>query len=250
MNEQIAGQENFNLPHDVVQLPSQGKFYKNKKKSVKVGFLTASDENLLVSTNKISSDQLIQRLIRSKLYEPDLSPSEMLEGDIEAILIFLRNTSFGTEYTFNLVDPETGKNFEKTINLDLLSFRVPEIEPDDNGFYLTKLPKSGALIKLRPLTFGDSDEIERMSDSYPANMVVPKVTWKLMRQIVEINGSTSKEEIAKFVDTMPIMDSKYINNFIKNNEPRIELNREVIAPSGKKVNVRITFGAEFFRPFF
>jgi len=250
MNEQIAGQENFNLPHDVVQLPSQGKFYKNKKKSVKVGFLTASDENLLVSTNKISSDQLIQRLIRSKLYEPDLSPSEMLEGDIEAILIFLRNTSFGTEYTFNIVDPETGKNFEKTINLDLLSFRVPEIEPDDNGFYLTKLPKSGALIKLKPLTFGDSDEIERMSDSYPANMVVPKVTWKLMRQIVEINGSTSKEEIAKFVDTMPIMDSKYINNFIKNNEPRIELNREVIAPSGKKVNVRITFGAEFFRPFF
>ena len=29
-----AGTENFNLPHDVVQLPSGGIFYKSKKKSV------------------------------------------------------------------------------------------------------------------------------------------------------------------------------------------------------------------------
>ena len=26
------GQENFNLPHDVLNLPSGGKFYNNKKK--------------------------------------------------------------------------------------------------------------------------------------------------------------------------------------------------------------------------
>jgi hypothetical protein len=43
---------------------------------------------------------------------------------------------------------------------------------------------------------------------------------------------------------------KDVVNFLKANEPRIELNREVTAPSGKKVNVRIAFGAEFFRPFF
>ena len=43
MNEQIAGQENFSLPHDIVVLPSEGKYYKNKKKSVKVGYLTAVD---------------------------------------------------------------------------------------------------------------------------------------------------------------------------------------------------------------
>jgi len=30
-------QQEFNLPHDVVKLPSEGKFYKSKKKSVKVG---------------------------------------------------------------------------------------------------------------------------------------------------------------------------------------------------------------------
>jgi hypothetical protein len=33
-NEIQYGQMNFNLPHDVVPLPSQGLFYANKKKSV------------------------------------------------------------------------------------------------------------------------------------------------------------------------------------------------------------------------
>jgi hypothetical protein len=43
------GQQDFNLPHDVVPLPSNGIFYTSKKKSVKVGYLTASDENILVN---------------------------------------------------------------------------------------------------------------------------------------------------------------------------------------------------------
>ena len=45
------GQMEFNLPHDVVKLPSGGIFYKSKKKSVKVGYLTASDENTLSNIN-------------------------------------------------------------------------------------------------------------------------------------------------------------------------------------------------------
>jgi hypothetical protein len=49
---------------------------------------------------------------------------------------------------------------------------------------------------------------------------------------------------------MPIMDSKYIKNFLEENEPKIDLKRTVIAPSGNKVDVEITFGAEFFRVFF
>jgi len=250
MNEYIAGQENFNLPHDMVLLPSGGKYYKNKKKSVKVGYLTAADENLLANVGKISGEQLIIRLIRGKLYEPDLNPNEMLEGDVEAILLFLRNTSFGPDYNFNLIDPETGSKFERTIRLDELDFRKGSIEPDENGFYFTTLPKSNASVKLKPLTYGESADIEKMASEYPQNMVAPKITWKLIKQIVELNGNGDKGEIAKFIEQMPIMDSKYISNFLRDNEPRIELGREILAPSGKKVNVRVAFGAEFFRPFF
>ena len=92
-----AGQENFNLPHDVVTLPSGGIFYKSKKKSVKVGYLTANDENYLLNSNRNSKENIVLGLLRNKIYEPDLRPDELLEGDVEAILIFLRNTSFGPE---------------------------------------------------------------------------------------------------------------------------------------------------------
>ena len=94
-NSQEYGQMNFSLPHDVVPLPSGGVFYKNKKSTIKVGYLTASDENILMGR----TDDLTMQLLRSKIYEPGVRPEELLEGDIEAILIFLRNTSFGSAIT-------------------------------------------------------------------------------------------------------------------------------------------------------
>jgi hypothetical protein len=49
---------------------------------------------------------------------------------------------------------------------------------------------------------------------------------------------------------MPIADSKYIRKFISENEPKLDLKREIIAPSGEKTTVYTGFGVEFFRPFF
>ena len=101
------GQNNFSLPHDVVPLPSQGVFYKTKKKSIKVGYLTANDENILMG----GGNDMTQTLLRSKIYEPDLRIEDLLEGDVESILIFLRNTAFGPEMEMNLIDPMTKKPF-------------------------------------------------------------------------------------------------------------------------------------------
>ena len=121
------GQQNFSLPHDVVKLPSNGVFYKSKKKSIKVGYLTAADENLLMAGGDYGRDGLIMTLLRNKIYEPEIKPDELLQGDIQAILIFLRNTAFGPEDSFNVSDPETGKEFETTILLDELHIKIDKI---------------------------------------------------------------------------------------------------------------------------
>ena len=127
-NSKIYGQDNFNLPHDVVPLPSQGKFYPSGKKSLKVGYLTASDENLLMSQNLKEVNTLITSLLRSKIYEPDISPEQLLEGDAEAILVFLRNTAFGSQYKIKTTDPKTKQVFDVEINLDELNFKKLEKE--------------------------------------------------------------------------------------------------------------------------
>lgn len=239
------GQQNLTLPHDIVQLPSQGAFYKNKKKSVKVGYLTAADENILMG----GGTDLTYNLLRSKLYEPDMRIDDMLEGDVEAILVFLRNTGFGPEVDLNLIDPQTRKSFKTTVVLDSLSV-IKGQTPNEDGTFTVTLPKSESTIKLKPMTYGEINEIQKMIDSYPQGRTAPRVTWRLNKEIVEVNGITDKGEIAKFVESMPIGDSKFIRQFINENEPRLDMTREVIAPSGEKLTANVGFGVEFFRPFF
>jgi hypothetical protein len=89
-----------------------------------------------------------------------------------------------------------------------------------------------------------------MADQYPVGRTAPVITWRLAKQIIEINGNDSKEQISNFVNSMPIMDSKYIRNFIRENQPSLDLVKSVKAPSGDLVSFEITFGVEFFRPFF
>ena len=245
---QQYGQMNMNLPHDVVPLPSGGLFYKNKKKSLKVGYLTAQDENLLVSTS--TNKNLIQTLLRSKIYETDIHVDDLLESDVEAIMIFLRNTAFGPEYIFNLLDPKTNKKFESTVVLDELDIIQPKLKPNDKGLFELNLPKSGSNVLCKLLTLRDINSLSDMRDSYPVNVTVPLITKRLELHIVSVDGNEDREFISQFVNTLPIMDSKFIRNTMKDCEPRLDLNRQVTAPSGEKVNVEITFGAEFFRPFF
>ena len=239
------GQENFSMPHDVVQLPSRGIFYKNKKSSVKVGYLTAADENILMGR----SDDVTMQLLRNKLYEPGMRPEELLEGDIEAILIFLRNTSFGPEMEMTLKDPVTGNDFKTQVLLDELNINKG-IEPDVDGTFSTILPVSGAQVKLKPLTYGDGLELRKVFESYPQGRVVPRVTMRLVKEIQSVNGNTDKGEISKFVEQMPIADSKFIKKFMNENEPRLDMERIVMTPSGERLTVNVGFGVEFFRPFF
>jgi hypothetical protein len=247
MDEQTRqyAQENLTLPHDVVPLPSEGVFYKNKKKSVKVGYLTASDENILMG----GGDDVTINLLRAKIYEPDLKIDDMLEGDVEAILIFLRNTSFGPEMSINVKDPKTDKQFRTNVMLDQLPIKKGQ-EPNVDGSFTVLLPKSNTTIKVKPLTYGEMRDINKILDTYPQGRVTPSVTIKLQKQIVEINGSIDKGEIARFVEQLPIADSKFIREFLNENEPRLDMSKVVNTPSGEKLTVNVGFGVDFFRPFF
>lgn len=243
------GQMDFNLPHDVVPLPSKGIFYKNKKQSLKIGYLTAQDENILLSTT-IRSQGVVKTLLKNKIYEPDMLVDELLECDIQAILIFLRNTSFGSDYIFKLKDPQTGREFEKTILLEELDIIPPKYQPNPEGLFEFITPRAGHKVLMRLMNMSDLETLDKLSEGYPEGMTVPIVTKRLEMQIVEMDGSRDKEKISTQIQNMPIVDSKYLRTEVQLCEPKLDLKRIVTAPSGEKVEVNIAFGAEFFRPFF
>jgi hypothetical protein len=95
------------ISYDVVELPSKGIYYSNKKKSVRVAYLTASDENILSAQNLLKTNTVVEELLKRKVLDKDLPIEELVDEDRNAILIFLRNTAFGPEYTFYLRDPKT-----------------------------------------------------------------------------------------------------------------------------------------------
>ena len=123
-------------------------------------------------------------------------------------------------------------------------------EPNEDGTFSTKLPISGASVKLKLLTYGEQNQLQKTFEGYPASRPAPRVTLTLQSQIVEIDGNSDKGEIAKFIEQMPIADSKYVRKFLQDSEPRLDLTKQVIAPSGEKLTVNVGFGVEFFRPFF
>ena len=239
------------IQYDVVPLPSQGIYYKNNKKSVRVAYLTAADENILQSPNLSQSDSgtIIDELIKRKVLDKDISSDEFVDEDIQAILMFLRNTAFGSEYVIKLTDPATNKEFNATIDLSVMKTKDFNLLPDSNGEYSFFLPVSEKTITFKFLNKKQQDELDKIKNDN--SVAVPPVNTKRLEMLIKsIEGNRDPMSIYTFIQNMPIKDSQAIRKFVNENKPGLDLIVETIAPSGEKIPVLVDFGVDFFRPFY
>lgn len=243
--------ENFDptIAYDIVQLPSCGISYSNGKKALKVAFLTAADENILTSPNLIQSEKVVDELLKRKILDKDFNIDELIEEDRQAILIFLRNTAFGSEYKINLVDPQTKKSFEAIVDLSILKTKELKLVADSNGEYSFFLPVTKKNVTFKYLTNKQEDELLLIKNS-SKDAVVPLSTKRLEMMIKSVDGQRDQMAIYQFIQNLPIKDSYEFKKYTSENKPGLDLIVEVIAPSGEKVPVLVDFGVEFFRPFY
>ena len=148
------------IAYDVVELPSRGIYYANNKKSLKISYLTAADENILAAPNLIQTNQIVTELLKRKVLDRDMNVDDLIEEDKQAILIFLRNTAFGTEYKLTLNDPKTDKTFDIEVDLSSLDFKPFDLVPDANGEYSYFMEKSKIDITFKFLTQKQELEIK------------------------------------------------------------------------------------------
>jgi len=239
------------IAFDVVQLPSGGIHYENKKKSVKVAYLTASDENILSSPNLIVSGEVINELLKRKIIDRDLSFEDIVEEDKQAILIFLRNTAFGTEYEMSVTDPKTKEPFKVKIDLSTLKVKDFTLVEDSNGEYEYFLEKSKIPITFKYLTQKQEIELKKISDNWKEKTPPPIATKRLEFMIKSINGDRNPMSIHSFIENkMPLLDSQKFKKYYNENKPGLDLTETIQTPSKEKIHVQIGFGAEFFRPFY
>lgn len=241
-----------NEPFDVIELPSKGYFYPNKKSHVRVGYLTAADENILTSPNLIQSGKVIDVLLRKKIKDKDVDVNKLLPGDRTAIMLFLRATGYGKDYPITLTDPLTGDDFEYIVDLSSLPTKELISLPDEKGQFNFELPRSKKTIKVRILTPEDEKNITEIDDkrkiAYGDGYISNRLTMRLERAIVEIDGNNEKSFIAEYIQQMPAFDSLSIRSFLSKIEPGINTLLSVKAPSGEIVQTNVPFGPSFFWP--
>ena len=240
-------QPQMNQAYDVIPLPSKGKFYKNGKKSVKVAYLTTADENILTSPNLIASGQFLEILINRKLLEPGLRYKDLLPGDRNAIMIWLRATGYGEMYPI-LVNDKDGKEFETEINLSDLKTIELTVEPEADGLYTFELPVSKHIVRFKLLTTGDIDELEEIIEKSTENMINEEQTLILERQIVEIDGNRDKGFIKTFVNNMRILDAQKLREYISTIKCDVDLRITVRTPGDESIETFLPFTPRFFWP--
>lgn len=159
------GDYNPEAAFDVIPLPSKGEAYRDKIAKASVAYLTAYDENMIVSPNLYKENLILDYILQEKLLSKEIDPLDLLEGDRDAIILFLRASGYGNEYPITATDEETGKEFDAIVDLSKLKYKEFNLKGDSNGWFSFTLPVSKKEIKFRFPTHRDTITLEKMRDA-------------------------------------------------------------------------------------
>lgn len=241
--------DEYKVPYDVIELPSQGLLYKNKKSTVKVEYLTAYDENILTSPNLLNSGKVLDVLLERKVKDLGFDIKELVSGDRMAILVYLRTTGLGNEYE-QMVFDSTGKMVPSIIDLTTIKSKTLTVKPDENNEFDFVLPISKNKIKFRLLTQKDEDEISEIDKNLMEknNNISTSNSLRLERSIMEVDGIRDKMKISHILKTLKIMDVRKFNKYLREVEPGLDLNVTARTQGGESVDTFLRIGRTFWNP--
>lgn len=237
--------------YEIVKLPSKGLFYSHGISEVNVEYMTSRDEDLLTTPSLIDSGAVLDVLLRRKIKTQGIIVENLLAGDRNAIILFLRTSSYGADYTVQVSDPRTGIAF--TAKVDLLKLKYKELNqlPDQYGHFTVELPMRKKTATFKLLTAGEDIKIfknaEAIKEAYGEDYSQYS-TMKLKAHVVAINEKTDRSYIDKFIDAMPALDAFSIRKKILDVSPDVDMAYEFIAKDGYKFDANLSVGIDFFFP--
>ena len=248
----------YEIPVESVPLPSGGAVYPpdsplHGAATLNIRAMTAREEDILTSRALIKQGKVITALLQSCLLDKNVDTGKMIIGDRNAVMIALRITGYGSEYTAEVECPSCRTKGKGEFDLSELSIKPLELEPvrvGENVFEFV-LPVSKKVVHFRFLTGADEEEIQVFQERKKklGNQSDSLVTTRLQFAIQAIDGKTDKALIASFVRSMPARDSLMLRTFIDKNEPGVNMRVEYECSScGESSEVALPLGASFFWP--
>jgi hypothetical protein len=242
-------QPNYNAPFDVIPLPSKGKTYKNKKENIKIAYMTTADENILTSPNLLQSGEFLSIFINRKILDPNIRYEDLLLGDRNAIMIWLRATGYGEMYPITVLGDDN-EVFDVEFNLNDLKIKELGAEPDEEGLFDYEFKLSKAKIKFRMLTMGDIEDVELiLAKEKEAGIPINNQSIYFMeRMIVQVNDTRDKGYIKDFILTMRVLDSKGFNEYVEEIDCGVDMNITIGTPGGGSLDTFLPLNFKFFWP--
>ena len=204
----VVRENNGNSPYDTVNLPSKGECYKSKIKEVNVEYLTAYDENLILSPNLYRKGTFLDHILNNKV--KGINPDDLVQGDRDAIIIWLRASGYGNEYPVSVTDDKTGEEFDTVVDLSKLKFRKFTLKGDENGYFDFKLPVTGDEIKFKFLTNKDTKKLQEMQNEedkqYRVSLYNESV--RRLRNAVEDNDLIDEDSYQKLMGAIATLEEE------------------------------------------
>lgn len=239
----------FNLPTEVVELPSKGLLYPSDSPlasgKVEMKYMTAKEEDILTNQNYLRQGIAIDKLLQSMIVSP-ISYNDLLIGDRDALMLAARILSYGKEYSFNY----KGKEHK----VDLTTYQAKELDeskyPAGQNEFTFALPDTGNVLTFRLLTHGDEGKIDaEIKGLQKINQESStQVTTRLKYIITSINGSREQKDIRDFVDNAFLArEARAFREYYSSLLPGIDYTTKVEV-NGVEEDVELPIGLNFFWP--
>ena len=247
----------FEIPSDVVTLPSKGLVYPKGsplfgKENLQLQYLTAIQEDIITSPNLIQTGKMISALLKSVIKDRSVNVDELILGDRNTLLVWLRTTGYGGEYPVRLQCSECNATFEHEFNLAELDIKELEVEPDENGLFTFTLPVSKKIVKFKFLNGEDELDILKTTNSRKKKLqsqVDNSLSLRMFKVIKEVNGMEDQNQVRQFVSTMIAKDSRAFRNYMQSIEPGMIMKQDATCTScGNVAEEVVPIQANFFWP--
>lgn len=247
--EKAYNNVNMDLQYDIIPLPSHGEGYKHKIDRVPVAYLTAYDENFITSPNLYKDGLVIDFLLKNKIMNKDIDINELYRGDVDAIILWLRATSYGVEFPISVTDPKSGEEIETTIDLSTIKTKEFNLKGDEDGYFSYELPLSKDIVKFKFLTRKEEKNLELLTslenDAVRASVLISTIkTMKNALRVDTLLTSKEKGEMKNVIDGLNV----WVNRLSKSD--KISFNKLITNKMEMSiVAINDNFDKEFVRTY-
>lgn len=254
MDKRQSGEE---IPDVSVPLPSRGLVYSPEnvlyhQDTIDVRAMTAKDEDILSSPALLKKGQALTQMMKACITNKLIDPESMLIGDRNAVLIAIRNCSYGSEYPVEMQCQACDNKFEHTFDMGRLPITQLSVDPIVNGTNAFRyvLPKSRREVIFKLMTGRDVTDLSKITAQMKkANIADNNVTLELHHMILSIDGEEDRTKLLRLVENMHAQDSLSLRDYIQDINPGVDMYQEMTCPSCDTVQeVDVPLGVEFFWP--